>query len=102
MAIHEDIDFEDIPRWCAGVKISGLNEESIQRLTNKNLIDSVFDQYGQTSCLVASVNITEKDVIKWLIDNKWTPGPKVSNWNHGGRKTLLYFKQITRARYNRG
>lgn len=102
MTIHYAIEFEDMPSWCAGTKVSGLYNYSIVGLTNKDLINAAFDACGSVACLVASVNVEEVKVIAWLKKNGWKQGPLIKNWGHDGRGTRLYFKQVTKARYNRG
>lgn len=101
MAINYSISFADIPFWCAATKVSGLNSLTVKGLTNAELVTAAFDANGAAACLCASVNEKETEVIAWLEKNKWTPGPWVKNHNHGGRKTAMYFKQVSKARYER-
>lgn len=101
MAIHYNIEFADIPYWCAATKVSGLNEYSVAGLKQSELVTAAFNAKGAAACLCASVNEKETEVIEWLEKNKWIPGPWVKNHNHGGRKTAMYFKQVSKARYER-
>lgn len=101
MAVHRNISFADIPYWCAATKVSGLNSLTVRGLTNAELVTAAFNANGAAACLCASVNEEEITVITWLEKNKWIPGPWVKNYNHGGRKTAMYFKQVSKERYER-
>lgn len=101
MAVHYMIAFEDVPHWCAATKVSGLTSLTVKGLTNAELVTAAFNANGAAACLCASVNEKETEVIEWLEKNKWIPGPWVKNYNHGGRKTAMYFKQVSKARYER-
>lgn len=101
MAVDKQIRFNDIPYWCAATKVSGLNTYTVQGLKQSELVTAAFNANGAAACLCASVNEEETVVITWLEKNKWIPGPWVKNHNHGGRKTAMYFKQVSKTRYER-
>lgn len=101
MAVDKYIKFSDIPYWCAATKVSGLNDYTVKGLKQSELVTAAFDANGAAACLCASVNEKEIEVIAWLEKNKWTPGPWVKNHGHGGRKTAMYFKQVSKTRYER-
>lgn len=90
-----NLDYDDMPGWCAGTKISGITNKNIRKINIEYLIKKVAQDFG-TSVICVSVNETETDVIKWLKDNKFRKGPMMKNWGHNGRKTNMYFKQITK------
>lgn len=92
---YEGFSLRDIPRWCAGCKISDVTEDSIDDLNLKDMIISAIKDSG-FSVITISVNESETKVIEWLKNNKFKRGPVCRNYGHGGRKTYLYFYQISK------
>ena len=101
MAVHRNITFGTIDGWCAGTKIMGLNSVTIEGLKWTELQEKArLSARELRSVMVASVNIEETEVIAWLEKNKFKAGPWFRNHGHAGRKTALFFKQVSKARYN--
>lgn len=101
MAVHRNITFGTIDSWCAGTKINGLNNVTIEGLKWTELQEKARESVrGLRSVMVASVNIEETEVIAWLEKNKFKAGPWFRNHGHNGRKTALFFKQVSKVRYN--
>lgn len=90
---------EDIPGWCAGVKVSLTSFDLPKSGSDKEILEDVGDCGG--SVAVVSVNVEETSVIAFLKKNGWSKGRWFKNWIHGGRKTCLYYKQIPKTLYNK-
>lgn len=90
----------DIPGWCAGGKLSGILDEDIPKINHKTLMEFMKRSCPGASVFVISVNEKEVALIEFLTKNKWIAGPWLKNHGHGGRKTCLFFKQITKASWN--
>jgi hypothetical protein len=87
------LDFEEVPLWCAGIKLS-VTEENVDTFSWGEIIKEL--SWYRPSCVVVSVNEQETRVIEWCKENKFRKGPTIKNWLHDGRKTYLFFKQITK------
>lgn len=99
MTLAKDLDYDDIAGWCAGCKV-GLVEGDI----GNNLIWSdLANKAAGMGCsvVVVSVNVEELKVIEWLKENKFKKSPVFKNHYHGGRKTLLYMKQVTKTTFEK-
>jgi len=95
------LDYRDTPGWCAGCKVHGITETTITHKTFPS-IETILQacvEEQHASVAIVSVNEEETRVLEWLLKNKFRKGPSVRNWNHGGRKTFLYFKQIPERIY---
>ena len=90
------LDYDKVSGWCAGCKVTGITETA---LSNPNFpsitsIMRIAASETEASCILVSCNEGETSVLKWLKDNKFTKGPVVRNWGHGGRRTWLFTKKI--------
>lgn len=95
------IRIDEIEGWCPAAKISGLSDRHIPIMSHRRLIKLVQITDPAASVVVASVNEEETETISFLKKNGWKEGPWINNWGHGGRKTCLYFKQLTKASFIR-
>lgn len=95
------IDYWDVAGWCAGCKVHRVNDNTVSHPTFPSLKQMMEKACSDivASVLVISVNEEEVRTLAWLKKNKFRKGPVVKNWNHGGRKTMLYFKQIPKSIY---
>jgi len=93
------LDYSDMPGWCAGIKVNGVSDTYVTHPTfpsvEKMMKEGLEEVDGSALCI--TVNAKEERVLKWLKDNKFRKGPSVKNWGHGGRATMMYFKQIPRS-----
>lgn len=97
--LSEFISVDEIAGWCPAAKISGLTDDYIQNMSHRTLIKFVQIVEPSASVVVASVNEEETETLSFLKKNGWEKGPWINNWGHGGRKTCLYFKQLTKASF---
>jgi hypothetical protein len=91
-------DEENIPNWCAGLKFS-LCDEDVHKADIKEMIKKACEY--EASVIVVSVNVEEELVIDWCKKNKFKRGPIMKNWLHDGRKTYLFFKQVTKKDFKK-
>lgn len=100
MTLARSLEYEEIYGWCAGVKV-GLTERDIA--PSLKWLDMAKRAAGDFGCsvVVVSVNVEELKVIEWLERNKFKKSPMFNNHYHGGRKTLLYMKQVTKATFEK-
>ena len=94
--VSKMLDYDGIDGWCAGCKVSGITETA---LSNPNFpsITQIMKRAAEeleASCILVSCNEGETRVLKWLKGNKFTKGPVVRNWGHGGRRTWMFTKKI--------
>ena len=99
MTLAKDLDLDDVPGWCAGCKVSIVGTDISNNLTWLDLAKRAAGR--GYSVVVVSVNVEELKVIEWLKENKFKKSPMFNNHYHGGRKTLLYMKQVTKATFER-
>lgn len=91
------MELHEIEGWCAGVRAVDLN-----RFTTKDQLDKLVDATVldfEASCIVASVNVLESELIKTLKDYGFKKCPWIKNWGHSGRKTCLFVYQIPHRLY---
>lgn len=99
MTKASDLEFEEIYRWCAGEKVSITERDIDPDLKWVDIARGVAKRGGCVA--VVSVNVNEIKVIKWLEENKFKASPMFNNHHHGGRKTLLYMKQVTKRTFEK-
>ena len=95
MSVSKYLSLSYIDGWCAGCKVSGINNASLSCKDFPSLdkiITAVAEEF-ERSCIVVSTNVEETAANNWLIDNGFVKGPDILNWNHGGRITNLWFYQ---------
>lgn len=88
--------FNDIPGWCAAVKVSGVTDYRANKFFAE--IDDVYRRavmYHAASVIVVSVNESEEYVIEVLKKLRFKKTAWVKNYlHHNGRRTCLFIKQI--------
>jgi len=89
----------EVEGWCAGGKVSITNNDIGPDLKWTGIARRVAEIGGCVA--IVSVNVEEVEVIKWLEDNKFQKSPEFRNYHHGGRKTLLYMKQVTKTTFEK-
>lgn len=95
-----NFDYEEIPGWCAGIKVSDVNRDSIHKTTFQDIL--AYTLYKERySCVVISANEAETEVLEWLKKEKFRRGPMVKNYIHGGRKTWLFFRNVTKRDFDK-
>ena len=99
MTFAKNLDYEDIYRWCAGVKVELVERDIDNNLTWSDLAKKAAGM--GYSVVVISVNVEELKVIEWLKESKFKKSPVFRNHYHGGRKTLLYMKQVTKTTFEK-
>lgn len=100
MTLAIKLEYEAFYGWCAGVKI-GLVERDIEpNLKWTEIAKRAARDFG-CSVVVVSVNVEELKVIEWLKENKFKKSTMFQNHFHGGRKTLLYMKQVTKTAFEK-
>ena len=99
MTLAKDLDLDDVPGWCAGCKVGIVARDIANNLTWIDLARRAAG-FGY-SIVVVSVNVEELKVIEWLEANKFKKSPMFQNHYHGGRKTLLYMKQVTKTTFEK-
>lgn len=96
-------NIDEMPGWCAGIKVTGLADVVRRKLTLSRFFSEVLNlaqQFrGECSVIVVSVNEEELDQIAWLKENKFKKCPWFKNYIHGDRRTCLYMKQIPKKLY---
>lgn len=99
MTLANNLDYEGIYGWCAGVKVRLIAKNIDNNLT---WLDMAKRAAGLGySVVVVSVNVEELKVIEWLKENKFKKSPMFQNHHHGGRKTLLYMKQVPKTTFEK-
>lgn len=90
---------EDIPGWCASYKVSGVSDKDVPYLSHRTFMAFLQEMAHLTSVFTISVNEKEVALIEFLTKNKWVQGPWFRNWGHEGRKTCMFFKQVSKASF---
>lgn len=99
MTRASELDYYSIPGWCAGIKVSLCDEDIDYLLTWSGIVREIASTGGCVA--VVSVNCEELKVIEWLEKNKFHKTPEFRNHQHGGRKTFLYMKQVTKSAFEK-
>ena len=82
--------------WCAGTVVGDVTEDT----PLKNVINYPYkadDAWGRSgaSCVIVTANEDEIELIQKLKEEGFKKGPWIKNWGHGGRRTAMFFKQLT-------
>lgn len=91
------LEFDSLNYWCAGCWVSGLTEDTIDKITKEQIIRGVL--HHETSVAVISVSVEEKEVMAKLKEWGFVKGKWFKNWGHSGRKTCLYTLQISKEEW---
>lgn len=97
--MKEEFDVEEIPGWCASSKVSGVSDVDVPYLSHRTFMAFLQERDKDASVFTISVNEKEVALIKFLTKNKWVQGPWFRNWGHEGRKTCMFFKQVSKASF---
>lgn len=93
------LQYDDVPGWCAGLKVSGINNDNVATLNEEEILQKAADRIG--SVALVSVSAKEEQVIAWLLARGWYQGPWYEN--HGykeGHMTCLFSKQVPRELFD--
>jgi hypothetical protein len=97
--MKEEFDVEEIPGWCASSKVSGVSDKHVPYLSYRTFMAFLQERDKDASVFTISVNEKEVALIEFLTKNKWIQGPWFRNWGHKGRKTCMFFKQVSKASF---
>lgn len=91
---------DEIPDWCAGVKVSEVTDQNLKYFNLKE-IEEEARRYFNASVLVISLNELEKESLPFLRKLGFKKYGSFKNYNHRDRKTFLMMKQIPKSVANR-
>lgn len=86
------VRYDEIPGWCAGLKVSGVRGHIVDEL-EFDKIEWEVARSGE-SVIVISVNEEETSVIEWCKKHKFKKTAMFKNYYHNDRRTFLFMKQV--------
>lgn len=95
---YQTMRFKKIPKWCAGVKVSGLYDLTV---INNFKLETIFKEFKKKkrteSVIVISSNSSEERLNQWLKKNGFKKAEGYKNYNHNERNTYLWTIQVPKA-----